>query len=906
MKKKDEQELSSEDQSLLEGLELAVERLHDSDPAVVSTALEHLISEVRSATSSMTSVPKPLKFLRPHYDTLKRCHASGDKSSPTIQLLADLLAVLAMTMSKRGSREILMFKKQGSIDNLGSWGHEFVRSLAGEVGAEYLARQLADKNSGTEIGTKDLMALIDQIVPFHLQHNAYAEAVDLLIETQQVSKLLDEYPLVPGKALVDEGNFLRVCLYLLRCGTYIADPDDLKELRQCAFRLYERQREFPAALGVALQIGDDDEDNPFLDRCKVLFDEADDVTRKQMAFLLARHRSNFEYTEDDNIDAIIGNNRLSTYYVHLGRDLDVLDPKTPEDIYKSHLGDSAFSRSSSTNAPQVDSARANLSSTFVNAFVNAGFGKDLLMSPDGNAWLYKNKDHGMLSAAASLGMIMMWNVEEGLTTIDKFLYSSEENVKAGACLAIGVVSSAVRHESDPPIALLPEHVESPSPIMRAAAIVALGIAYAGAAREDVLETLAPVVAGAEAMNEVSFAALSLGQIFIGTCDSEVASLLIQKFIEASEANLDTPETKFLALGLSLVFFGRGEKGDAMLEALKTIDHPMGLYTSVALETSAYAGTGDVLKIQKMLHLCAEHHVEPPYRTSNAPVESTPSMPALSSQLAPSNTSEVMGMHQSVAVIGIALVTAGEEVGAEMALRTFDHLLHYGEPSVRRAVPLALALLRISCPDYGVVDQMSRLTHDADTEVALSAILGLGLLGAGTNNSRIAGLLRQLAEHAREPSMLFVVRLAQGLLHMGKGLLTISPFHTDRSLISKPAMGAILIFLHCCLDIKRTILDKSHYLMYHLASAMMPRFLLTVDADLNIFPMSVRVGQAVETVGQAGRPKTITGFQTHTTPVLLGVNDRAELASNEMLSKSNILEGVVIVETNPNHEVSEDI
>jgi hypothetical protein len=33
-------------------------------------------------------------------------------------------------------------------------------------------------------------------------------------------------------------------------------------------------------------------------------------------------------------------------------------------------------------------------------------------------------------------------------------------------------------------------------------------------------------------------------------------------------------------------------------------------------------------------------------------------------------------------------------------------------------------------------------------------------------------------------------------------------------------------------------------------------------------VSVRVGQAVDVVGQAGRPKTITGFATHTTPVLL--------------------------------------
>lgn len=63
-----------------------------------------------------------------------------------------------------------------------------------------------------------------------------------------------------------------------------------------------------------------------------------------------------------------------------------------------------------------------------------------LMTTEGNAWLYKNKDHGMMSAAASLGTILLWNVEEGLTQIDKFLYSSEDYIKAGAVLAVGVVS----------------------------------------------------------------------------------------------------------------------------------------------------------------------------------------------------------------------------------------------------------------------------------------------------------------------------------------------------------------------------------------------------------------------------------------------------------------------------------
>lgn len=38
------------------------------------------------------------------------------------------------------------------------------------------------------------------------------------------------------------------------------------------------------------------------------------------------------------------------------------------------------------------------------------------------------------------------------------------------------------------------------------------------------------------------------------------------------------------------------------------------------------------------------------------------------------------------------------------------------------MPLALALLNISHPDMPVIDQLSRLTHDADADVAQSAIM----------------------------------------------------------------------------------------------------------------------------------------------------------------------------------------
>lgn len=76
--------------------------------------------------------------------------------------------------------------------------------------------------------------------------------------------------------------------------------------------------------------------------------------------------------------------------------------------------------------------------------------------------------------------------------------------------------------------------------------------------------------------------------------------------------------------------------------------------------------------------------------------------------------------------------------------------------------------------------------------------------------------------------------------------------------------------------------------------MHPRFLITLNENLQPLPVNVRVGQAVDVVGQAGRPKTITGWQTQNTPVLLAYGERAELEDDEYISLSNTLEGLVIL------------
>ena len=51
--------------------------------------------------------------------------------------------------------------------------------------------------------------------------------------------------------------------------------------------------------------------------------------------------------------------------------------------------------------------------------------------------------------------------------------------------------------------------------------------------------------------------------------------------------------------------------------------------------------------------------------------------------------------------------------------------------IRRAVPLALALLSASNPQLSIIDTLSKLSHDNDAEVAHNSIFAMGVVGAGT-------------------------------------------------------------------------------------------------------------------------------------------------------------------------------
>lgn len=91
-----------------------------------------------------------------------------------------------------------------------------------------------------------------------------------------------------------------------------------------------------------------------------------------------------------------------------------------------------------------------------------------------------------------------------------------------------------------------------------------------------------------------------------------------------------------------------------------------------VEACAFAGTGNVLKVQAMLHHCDEHIIRDGAKDKGIEEEK--------------EEAKKDDTFQSFAVLAVALISMGEDVGAEMSLRQFNHLVR------RKMFPLSIIYL----------------------------------------------------------------------------------------------------------------------------------------------------------------------------------------------------------------------
>jgi 26S proteasome regulatory subunit N1 len=117
------------------------------------------------------------------------------------------------------------------------------------------------------------------------------------------------------------------------------------------------------------------------------------------------------------------------------------------------------------------------------------------------------------------------------------------------------------------------------------------------------------------------------------------------------------------LGIGLILLGKQKEADLIIETFQIEEFPseLRMLIKTILTMCAYAGSGNVLKIQELQQLVSKKDTHPKVK--------------------------------QLAIIGMSMIALGEDIGSEMLPRSFNHFLQFGDVTVKKAVPLALALLK---------------------------------------------------------------------------------------------------------------------------------------------------------------------------------------------------------------------
>ena len=942
-------------------VELLIARINDSDAQVRSTALAQLRSKLRDGKGSVTSLPKPLKYVRAKVDRLAQTHQvfekdATDESQPFARELADMISFVMTTFAANDVKvkdigSALRWKLTGNSRDLAPWGHEFVRHLTADVAETVLASDDADGLHET---------IIQAILEFEFAHNGEIHAVDFLLEVNQLDRL--------GPFLT-ASNFDMIGKYLQAVAAYLPKGEDMK-LLEFIGDAYSRFGYHIEAARFWLRIG-----NIVKVQALLMNSEVPMTVRAQMAHIAAVHggvltvdflekleadesadtmKVDGESTETNVILRILRNVDRERHIEHITNRLDLKTPKKPTDILKTSFDASPSLFSFGSNSNQ-SFEWLKLAKCAVDCVSNAAQGEGA--SIEESLQEITAPSHRVM-AIASQGFLHLWKQEKALNELEVHASSSDENIRAGAAFAMGAVFAGCPcAEFDPVYSLLSENVPGNvlqgdsltenCKMLRITSIVGLGIAHAGTKDSRITESLVPLLVDFEEDIDVQcFAALAIGLVFLGSMHQDTVEALTIALMEKSDSDLKEHfSIVFMILGLALLFLGHREEADTMIMTTKTFPAAIQEFAENTIISLAYAGTGNVMQLQRFLsHLMqrpAEETTEEDEGTEKAAsgnmevdgegTAETESSDKILEELSVTELSERAIIDQilsntgvappandtepttkprktetkpfssrAVAVLGIGLIAMSEDIGNDMCKRMMDHILQFGGNEARRGIPLALAFMSISDPSVAVLEALAKLSHDSDEVTAQNAILGIGFVAAGTNNSRAITMLRNLnSYYAKREKFLFFSHYAMGLVSLGKGLMTLSPLHSERFLLSNVSIAGLLTVAISMMDPSKTIFQNYHFILLMLVLSARPRALLTVDATLSPQDITVRVGTAVDTVATVGKHKRMTGFQTHSTPALLSARDNAEVPIGvndpERNAISPVIEGVVIVE-----------
>lgn len=236
--------------------------------------------------------------------------------------------------------------------------------------------------------------------------------------------------------------------------------------------------------------------------------------------------------------------------------------------------------------------------SFANAFMNAGTTSDKFLR-ENLEWLAKASNWSKFTATAALGILNKGNLKEGISILRPYLpqdgVTSSVYSEGGSLFALGLIHA--NHGAEVMELLTNTLKSNPAEIVQHGAALGLGAAGMATGNEEVYEELRNVLYTDSAVaGEAS--GYAMGLVMLGTGSERAVEEMLQYAHETQHEKI----IRGLAIGISLLFYGKEENAEAMIDTLLADKDAILRYGGVYTIALAYAGTANNKAIRRLLHI----------------------------------------------------------------------------------------------------------------------------------------------------------------------------------------------------------------------------------------------------------------------------------------------------------------
>ncbi|KAF9101602.1 proteasome regulatory particle base subunit [Mortierella sp. GBA35] len=411
--------------------------------------------------------------------------------------------------------------------------------------------------------------------------------------------------------------------------------------------------------------------------------------------------------------------------------------------------------------------------TFANAFMNAGTTSDDFLRQN-LEWL---NQLGHLSQGLSL--LAPYLPQDGVTASP---YS-----EGGSLFALGLIHA--NHGDEVLDYLRGVLKDTQIEVLQHGACLGLGTAGMATDNDDIYEELKNVLFSDSAIGGEA-AGLAMGMVMLGTASEKALDEMLQYAHETQHEKI----IRGLAVGVSLVMYGKEDAADVLIEKLSADKDPILRYGGMYTIAMAYAGTGNNKAIRRLLHVAVSDVNDDVRRAA-------------------------------VTALGFIMFRSHKQVPRIVQLLSESY-----NPHVRYGACLALG---ISCAGTGSLDAIELLepmTKDNVDFVRQGAFIALAMIlmqQNETQNPKSAGVRKMYEDVIKKKNedalAKFGAVLGQGIIDAGGRNVTIS-MQSRSGHSNMPAIVGVALFTQFWYWF-----PASHFL----SLAFTPTALIGVNADLNL-------------------------------------------------------------------------